>query len=157
MKFLKLTFILLLLNHLTLLAQDSIKIPDINAQIVAYVKTVVGKKVDRGECWDLANQALTRANAKWTFPTQFGKEINPNQDSIYPGDIMQFTNVKMKNRKGETWTFPKHTAIVYEVTGEGQLIIAEQNINGNRKVQLDEFVLRDKASGKLQFFRPIPK
>jgi hypothetical protein len=138
-------------------AQQNPTLPTLNATILEYLKTTIGKKVDRGECWDLANQALTRANAAWTFPNQFGKELNPDKDSIYPGDLIQFTHVKMKNAKGETWNFPKHTAIVYEVISPGVYKIAEQNVNGKRKVQIDDFLLKDKVGGKLIFYRPVSK
>ncbi len=148
---------LLVLISINSSAQDSLPIPKLNSIIKSYLNTVINKKVDRGECWDLANQALTRANAGWTFPTTFGRLVNPVTDTIYPGDIIQFTNVKLKNSKGETWTFPKHTAIVYEVISKGVYKIAEQNVNGNRKVQIDDLAFKDKVSGKLQFYRPVPK
>ena len=138
-------------------AQQNPALPALNASIVEYVKTTIGKKVDRGECWDLANQALTRANAVWTFPNQFGKVVDPQKDTIYPGDLIQFTNVKMKSSNGETWTFPKHTAIVYEVISPGVYKIAEQNVNGKRKVQIDDLIFKDKVAGKMIFYRPVPK
>ncbi|MBL0049902.1 MAG: hypothetical protein IPP32_17605 [Bacteroidetes bacterium] len=138
-------------------AQVNPTLPALNATIIDYVKTTIGKKVDRGECWDLANQALTRANAAWTFPNQFGKVVDPQKDSIYPGDLIQFTNVKMKSSNGETWTFPKHTAIVYEVISPGVYKIAEQNVNGKRKVQIDDLIVKDKVAGKMIFYRPVPK
>ena len=138
-------------------AQETNKIPAINQQIKDYVSTTIGKKVDRGECWDLANKALTRVNAAWTFPTQFGREVQPLKDTIYPGDLIQFTQVKLKSKNGETWTFPKHTAIVYEVLSPGVYRIAEQNVNGKRKVQIDELNYADKVSGKMIFYRPQAK
>lgn len=138
-------------------AQQNLALPALNASIVEYVKTTIGKKVDRGECWDLANQALTRANAAWTFPSQFGKVVDPQKDSIYPGDLIQFTKVKMRSSNGETWTFPKHTAIVYEVISPGVYKIAEQNVNGKRKVQIDDLIFKDKVAGKMIFYRPQAK
>ena len=138
-------------------AQQNLALPALNASIVEYVKTTIGKKVDRGECWDLANQALTRANAAWTFPNQFGKVVDPQKDTIYPGDLIQFTNVKMRSSNGETWTFPKHTAIVYEVISPGVYKIAEQNVNGKRKVQIDDLIFKDKVAGKMIFYRPQAK
>lgn len=154
----KISLFLLLIPAFSLVkGQEISTIPKLNSEIIAYVKTVIGKKVDRGECWDLANQALTRANAAWTFPTQFGKEVKPLIDTIYPGDLIQFTKVKMKSKTGETWTFPQHTAIVYEVIKPGHYKIAQQNIDGKKKVQVDELVYQDKVSGKLEFYRPVPK
>ena len=138
-------------------AQQTQQLPKVNAAILEYIKTTIGKKVDRGECWDLANQALTHAGAFWTFPSHFGKEVNPAKYTIYPGDIIQFTNVRMKNSKNETWTFPKHTAIVYEVISTGVYKVAEQNVNGKRKVQIDDLNCEDKVSGKMIFYRPVEK
>lgn len=148
---------LLLLITLDVSGQISDSIPELNKQIVAYVQTVIGKKVDRGECWDLANQALTRNNADWKFPTTFGKLYNPEKQSIFPGDLVQFSNVKIKNKNGETWTFPKHTAIVMEVRDNGVLLLAEQNVNGKKIVLIDELDYKNKLSGKMEFYRPQKK
>jgi hypothetical protein len=148
-------FLFLLFNQV--IAQDKDLTPALNKQIVSYVESVINTKVDRGECWDLANKALTNANASWEFPTKFGKLVNPAKDTIFPGDIMQFSNVKLKNNKGETWTFPKHTAIVYKVIAKGVYKIAEQNVNGNKKVQIDDFAIQDLISGKVLFYRPQAK
>lgn len=137
--------------------QSSDSIPELNQQILAYVNTVVGKKVDRGECWDLANQALSRNNADWKFPTTFGKLYNPEKQAILPGDLVQFSNVKIKNKNGETWTFPKHTAIVMEVRENGVLLVAEQNVNEKKVVQLDVLEYKNKVSGKIEFYRPQKK
>lgn len=153
----KIIFLIFLLAVFNTKAQQNQALPALNATIVEYVKTTIGKKVDRGECWDLANQALTRANAAWTFPNQFGKVVDPQKDSIYPGDLIQFTNVKMRSSTGETWTFPKHTAIVYEVISPGVYKIAEQNVNGKRKVQIDDLIYKDKVAGKMIFYRPQAK
>ena len=148
---------LMLLYSQVVFGQVSDSIPELNKQIVTYVHSVIGKKVDRGECWDLANQALTRNNADWKFPTNFGKLYNPVKQSIFPGDLVQFSNVKIKNKNGETWTFPKHTAIVIEVKKNGVLLVAEQNVNGKKLVQLDELNYKNKVSGKMEFYRPQKK
>ena len=140
-----------------LYGQQTDTMPAINAEIVTYLKTVIGKKVDRGECWDLANEALSKTNADWEFPTKFGKEIDPIKEQIFPGDLIQFTKVKAKNDANETWYFPVHTAIVYEVLAPGVLKIAQQNVGGKRKVQIDTLSLKDIISGKIQIYRPIRK
>ena len=64
--------------------------PQANEEIVKYVTSVIGKKVDRGECWDIANQALTRINGKWDHKFMYGKLLDPKRDVVYPGDIIQF-------------------------------------------------------------------
>ncbi|MES2560776.1 MAG: hypothetical protein V4590_13610 [Bacteroidota bacterium] len=134
-------------------------LPPTNAKIVEYVKGVVGKKVGRGECWDLANEALTYANAKWEFPTKFGRPIDYKKDKILAGDLIQINNVVMENKTDTSivrWKMVEHTAIVYATAEKGKIKIAEQNVNGVRKVMLSDWDLNDVKSGKLQFYRPQP-
>jgi len=73
-------------------------LPELNMQIVEYVESVMGEQVDRGECWDLANQALTRIDARWDGKYKYGREVNPKRREIYPGDIIQFKDVKVRYR-----------------------------------------------------------
>ena len=54
-------------------------IPQLNRQIIDYVTSVIGQQVDRGECWDLANQALTRINADWDRAFVYGRKIDPEK------------------------------------------------------------------------------
>lgn len=135
-------------------------IPLTNQKVVEYVKTVIGKKVDRGECWDLANQALLYANAKWEFPTKFGKPYDYKKEQILAGDLIQINGVVMESRTETSvvrWKMTEHTAIVYEAGEEGKIKVAEQNVNGVRKVMISSWNLNDLKSGKMQFYRPQPK
>jgi hypothetical protein len=135
-------------------------LPPTNAKVLEYVNTVIGKKVDRGECWDLANKALTFANAQWTFPTTFGKPIDYKTEIVLAGDIIQINNVVMESKTATSitrWKMTEHTAIVYEVLDGTTLKVAEQNVNKVRKVQINEWNLADIKSGKMQFYRPQPK
>lgn len=131
--------------------------PPTNQKIINYVNTVIGKKVDQGECWDLANAALNAAGAKWQPPYGFGKPVNYKTDTLYPGDVIQITNVTMES-KTETsitrWKMAQHTAILYEVAEGGSIKVAEQNVNGVRKVMISQWKLSDIKSGKMQFYRP---
>jgi hypothetical protein len=131
-----------------------------NAYIIKYVNTVIGQKVGRGECWDLAHDALESVNAHWNHQYEFGQEVDPVHDTIYPGDIIQFEKVTIKYQKDNsiiTESYPHHTAIIYEVKSPGVYRIAHQN-NGTsgRKVGVTSLKLADKKSGKITFFRPIP-
>ena len=73
-------------------------IPELNKSIVEYVKSVEGKKVDRGECWDLANQALKRVNADCDKIYVYGNSVNPEKDQIFPGDLRPcLRKVSMEN------------------------------------------------------------
>jgi hypothetical protein len=135
-------------------------IPPTNAKVIEYVKSVMGKKVGKGECWDLASEALNYANAKWTPPFGFGKPVDRTKAALMPGDIIQISNVTMES-KTETsitrWKMVQHTAVVYEVKSNNELVIAEQNVNNVRKVISNTWNLNDMKSGKMEFFRPQAK
>ncbi len=149
-------FVLLQTNHST--AQKNI--PAINKTIISYVESVIGKQVDRGECWDLANQALIKVNANWDGQYKYGKRIFPQKDTIFPGDIIQFENVIIKYQKGNTIYTEKmkhHTAIVYNVLGKGYYEIAHQNTQfSGHKVGISELKLSTITNGKIYFYRPVP-
>jgi hypothetical protein len=152
---------LILIATLVLCSFTAQHLPATNQKVLEYVKSVVGKKVDRGECWDLANGALTYANAKWEFPTKFGRPYDYKKEPILAGDLIQINNVMMESRTDTSmmrWKMIEHTAIVYETGSEKMKIkVAEQNLNGLRKVALSNWNLNDLKSGKMQFYRPQPK
>jgi hypothetical protein len=131
-------------------------LPVINQQIVAFCKANEGKKIDRGECWDLAVFALNSANANWKPPFDFGTKYDFRKDSIFAGDIIQFENVEFKG-ENYSMTMPHHTAIVLEVLADKKCLIAHQNFAGKRKVQFPEVNFADVKKGSLQFYRPISK
>jgi len=140
-------------------SQDSI--PGLNKQILEYVKSTIGKKVDRGECWDLANQALTSINAEWDHKYKYGKPVNPKKDIIYPGDLIQFEGVKVKYKKGNT-TYTEdmnhHTAIINRVIEKGVYELAHQNTGfSGRKVGLSTLDISTIIKGKMSIYRPIKK
>src|SRR5574343_1695463 len=96
------------------------EIPPTNLKVIEYVKSVTSKKVGRGECWDLANEALNFANAKWNPPFEFGKKIDYKTEEIIPGDIIHINNLVMESRVGNAitkWKMADHTAILFEVKG----------------------------------------
>jgi hypothetical protein len=55
------------------------------------------------------------------------------------------------------WKMIHHTAVVYEVKSNNELVIAEQNVNNVRKVISNTWNLNDMKSGKMEFFRPQAK
>ncbi|MCD6067351.1 MAG: hypothetical protein K0S33_2177 [Bacteroidetes bacterium] len=124
-------------------------------KIVAYSLSNMGKKVDRGECWDLAAFALNNAGAKWDGSLNFGTKIDFKTNPLLPADILQFENVKFKGQYYSS-TFPQHTAIVYKAKNK-LITIFHQNYNGKRKVDTLTINLGDLAGGKLEAFRPVSK
>ena len=134
-------------------------IPDLNQRIVDYVKTVIGKQVDRGECWDLAFQALNRNNAKWDGQFEYGKRLKPDRDKIFPGDIIQFKNVKIRYTIDQMIymeEMDQHTAIIYKVKTNKIYEIAHQNNSfSGRKVGLSTLDLNTIVKGKVYIYRPV--
>ena len=132
----------------------------LDARILNFVDQVKGSQVGRGECWDVAQQALDDNGADWNRPMDYGKKINP-QDAK-PGDIVQFKSVKMVETfpdgswRSETLGMPDHTAIIYEVIAPLKFRLAHQNLNGNRTVQITEVNLKNKKSGSFSIHRPRP-
>jgi len=134
--------------------------PEINKKIIDYVQTVIGTKVERGECWDLANVALTKVNADWDGKFKFGKLLNPKSDSIYPGDIIQYKNVVVKYSVGNAYyteTMKQHTSIIYKVIEKGVYEVAEQNTGyGGKKVTIGKLNLKHITKGSVNIYRPVP-
>ncbi len=141
------------------------QLPNTNQKVVKYVKSVIGKKVDRGECWDLANAALTASNAKFDRSSKktiytYGKKLNPGKDEILPGDMIQFEKVKLKYKIGNAEyreQMPHHTAIIYKVYDKGHYQLAHQNTSfSGKKVGLSNLKLENVSKGKMYFYRPQP-
>jgi len=156
--------LLLILASIPLCVNGQSEIPEVNSRVVTYVKTVIGSTVGRGECWDLADQALTSANAQFdkTSPSNiyiFGQQYDPEKEKILPGDIIQFENVMVSYQDGNrifTENYKHHTAIVYRVEENNSLQLAHQNTSfGGRKVAVSDFNKENIKKGKLIFFHPI--
>ena len=156
----KKAIIVLALCCFYVLAKSQTQTPELNLKIIEYVNSVMGKKVDRGECWDLANKALTKVKADWDGKFTFGKLLNPKKDSIYPGDIIQYKDVVVKYTEKDieyTETMKQHTAIVYKVVGKGVYEVAEQNTAyAGKKVSIGKLNLKNVVKGKVMIYRPIP-
>ncbi len=133
-------------------------IPQLNRQIIAFVKGNLNKKVGRGECWDLAAQALNKVGATWDKNYAFGKVINEKKDCVYPGDIMQFEGVEIEYEKNKVFykeNLEHHTAIIYQVKGKETFVMAEQNTSTlGKKVGLSSLDLKNIRKGNFRIFRP---
>lgn len=152
---------------LILLSSFSISItelPPLNQKVIEYVDNVMGTKVDRGECWDLAAKALAYSGAYFDRSsmktvTIYGRKLNPKKEDILPGDMIQFENVQMKWTVGNTTytsSMGHHTAIVYKVNGPGDFEIAHQNTSEwGKKVGVSGFNLNHVTRGKVLIYRPV--
>ncbi|CAD5276833.1 MULTISPECIES: hypothetical protein [unclassified Imperialibacter] len=152
--------LLLLLSSFTFKAE----LPELNAKIITYLDSVMGKKVDRGECWDLAAGALAYSGAYFDRSsmktvTIYGRELNYKKEEVLPGDLIQFENVELAWKDGNTTykeTMGQHTAVVYKVNGPLNYEIAHQNTGQwGKKVGVSNLNLNNLAKGKLWIYRPI--
>ena len=135
------------------------KAPELNPRILSFVTSVLGKTVGRGECWDLAQQALDANLADWSRPTRFGILLNPSVDVIKAGDIIQFRSVTLveqlpNGRRMSTVGAPDHTSVIYKVLGKMNYTLAHQNVGGKRFVVTENMNLGNVTSGQYQIYRP---
>ncbi|MDY0254232.1 MAG: hypothetical protein RBR30_07445 [Tenuifilaceae bacterium] len=136
-------------------------IPPMNKQIVEYVKGVMGQQVERGECWDLAYQALNLVDASWDGMYVYGKPVDFKTEAVYPGDIVHFQDAVVKRTEGFstiTETMEQHTAIILKVYAVGIYELAHQNTSfSGRKVGASPIDLNGLVNGQVIVYRPIPK
>lgn len=134
-------------------------VPPLNRQVVAFAKSKLGQQVGAGECWDLAAQALEGIGAKWNGAYVFGRAVNYRTACVYPGDIVQFEGVVLAYEQDGMRVEEQmghHTAIVVEVKGRGDFIIADQNSGAaGKKVALSPLRLATVRKGEIRVFRPV--
>ncbi len=124
--------------------------PDTNRQVIAWVEQHYGNKIDRGECWDLANRAFASLGIRRAGgSTKWGELIAPGQ-AILPGDIIQWNRQETGGRH--------HTVVVYDVARRGQIKVLHQNWAGGaergRKVGPGSYTFAGLGKGRV--YRPIP-
>lgn len=158
LKFLLLSIFLLSFSY-HIFAQDSI--PELNKKIIEYVKSTINKKIDRGECWDLLNEALKKVDADWDHRFKYGILLDPKRDVVFPGDMIQFEGVKIRFKRGNiitTETMEHHSAIIYRVIAKDIYEIANQNTGfSGRKVGLSTLDITTIYRGKIYIYRPTKK
>ena len=156
-----LTFSLLSLSLAAQFAAPCSEVPAINQQILDVLKPYIGKKIDRGECWDAAKLALDKVNADWDGLYKFGRVIDTKKECIQPGDIVQFEKAEFKIEVENGYTsesFAHHTAIVYAVNGPGELQLMHQNTGyAGKKMAVSSLNLNYRTKGKVTIYRPVPR
>lgn len=128
---------------------------DVHTKIVEYTLSKEGKRVNRGECWDLVAEALDYAGADWQRPRGFGEKIDYEKDPVLPGDIIEFRKARFEapdRRSG--YEMPEHFAVIVEVQGPGRFRIGHQNYNRKKRVGFAEVDMAHKKSGRVTIYRP---
>jgi len=134
--------------------------PELNKKIVRFVKSNINKKVGRGECWDLAAEALKSVNAKWDNNLKFGNEVDlKKKECVYPGDIIQFEGVEVEYREKNaifSESYFHHTSVIVDVIDQANFKIANQNTTRHgRKVGIDALSLKNITKGSYTIYRPV--
>ena len=135
-----------------------LQVPTLNQEVLSYSKSKKGLKVGRGECWDLAQQALTYAGARnstdYRSQTRnenyiWGEQVSLNQAK--PGDVIQYRNFEGTMRKTQangSWRELRfeashHTAILAKPLAHGAWEVFHQNNQGQQFVTRDTIFLQD--------------
>jgi hypothetical protein len=141
----------------------------LNQKVLQFARAKVDQQVGTGECWDLAEDAVTQAGGESSktltgvkgkaFESadyKWGTEVK--LDTAQPGDILQFKGHEFKETtQGGGWksqTRGHHTAIVEKNFGDGRLLILEQHVRPegatevSKKVQQREIFVKNGASYK---------
>jgi len=135
----------------------------LGAEIVAFTKANLGKKVNNGECAMLVVDAFKLVGAvmpKHQGVTYIWGDVVTDQNAAQPGDIIQFENVKFEEKLPNgtrTSSMAHHTAIVAEGIEPGVYKILHQNVGGSKLVQYGTINLNNrKPGGSLVFYRAQP-
>lgn len=138
--------------------QSCDSIPVLNSQILNVLKSHMGQKILRGECWDVLSLALNETHANWNGYDVFGMPYDYKKECIAPGDIIAFKGVKFSGVQNGTKYFEdmeKHFAVVKEVKANGELVLLHQNTwKFGKKVGESSIFIGDLKKGKMEFFRP---
>ena len=127
-------------------------LPPLNEGVLNFATNNIGNRIGRGECWDLADQALRAVGAVPARGYTFGDRIDV--DDVIPGDILQFTSARFD--EPGYWVImgvPNHTAVV-QADGQDRLFILQQNFAGKRYVTTYDMNPDNMTSGTLEAFRP---
>jgi hypothetical protein len=146
----------------------------LNKQVLAFAHENMGKKIGRGECWDLAAQPLKALGATWNNKFIFGKKIGTGGASglklerdmtLMPGDIIHFLKVKTSWTKNypdgrrasgsETIGMPDHVAILKKYDGKTLLTLLHQNVSGKRYMVETTTDIANVKSGVYIIYRPF--
>jgi len=131
-------------------------------KIVVWAQGRVGRQVGKGECWDLAEQALAHAGAKTSTDLSANGQVGDDEDYVWgdvksdvkdavAGDIIQMRDYVVTTTTETEYTFddgtvdtdtqaasverPHHTAVVVAGPDQNGVIkTLEQNVKPSGKV-----------------------
>lgn len=158
---------------------------NLNAALVRFCRSNLGRKVGNGQCSELAVLGLPAIGARLDFNNPWGTPLciygatngrqylqlapagktrgNPRKVNLKPGDIIQYENVKFERRwnGGNSYSFqeyPHHTSVIEQVSRDGNTLkVLEQNVNNTQFVVETVLYLPDQTQGTLRVTRPMAR
>jgi hypothetical protein len=135
-------------------------LPKLNRKVIEYAQARMGKQVGNGECWTLADLALSFAGARRPGRDglalyAFGRKLS-SKTKLLPGDVLQFEKAEFYHQDKSGWSsqsMPHHTAIVYKVSGT-KVTLLNQNVGGDKTVKTTIINLAERTKGTITRFRP---
>ena len=131
-------------------------------RILGFTRRQHGNRVGNGECFTLADRALSTAGAKSasdygtvTTDADYVWGSSVSLTDLQPGDVIQLRNyrfdreVEVNNPDGSGSTDkdfgerPHHTAIVESVDGNGAVTVLEQNAPKGSAVRISQLFFKD--------------
>lgn len=161
-----------LLLAISLFGTDPPDSDDLNARVLEFARSQLGKKVGNGDCGALASIALRESGGRWVKPGPIWGERVDTLDEARPGDILQFEDAVFQGREVRgtairTWTrtLSHHTAIVSRISRKRGVLILKvlhQNVGNSdvdeaRRKVVQEWTLNlgDLKQGTIRAFRPV--
>lgn len=144
----------------------------LNQKVLEYARGKYNQQVGTGECWDLAEEAVTQAggesskkltgaNGKAFESADYKWGTEVKLEDALPGDVLQFKGHKFEEKtttdsgwQSEEQNRGHHTAIVEKNLGDGRLIVLEQHVRPagatevSKKVQRREIFVKNGATFK---------
>jgi hypothetical protein len=129
--------------------------PQLNQQVVEFVRQRIGQMIGNGECSTAADEALKSLKAKQLGLYHWGRQLG-EQEAWLPGDIVNLYSAKFANKSGQVYMgFSGHTAIVEEIISPDVLHILHQNFGeAGKQISRATLNLSDLQSGSVIGFRP---
>ena len=155
---------------------------NLNARLVQFCRSYLGRKLGNGQCSELATLGLPAIGARLDFSQQWGHQVyhfgasggrqwiqlgeagrtakNWSQMDVRPGDIIQYENVRFEKHWPGGYSFqsyPHHTSVIEQVSRDGRSYkVLEQNVNNTQFVLETTLYLPDLTEGVLHITRPMP-
>ncbi len=126
----------------------------VGASVLDFAVKAKGTKIGDGECWTLADIALSRAGAAHPDVYVFGRRLRADE-APRGGDIIQFESVRLERGGGAFQSFPHHTAVVSRARGRVVSLLHQNWGAPGRIVSTLDINLNHHKGGSLVIYRPV--